>query len=482
MAGIQLSGAANLVEADANNQLLIRPGVTPATMGGVLITSENDAGSISGTRFGLSPETSQDYRLRVGLDAFLDNETFNYTSQNTAKHTYTFTTLTMDLNAQSLRTNALGVTTINTAAKLSTFQFFPLLGGQTATVMEFTLALTAALTTNTTIDVGLVAFGAGSPYVPADGVFLRITSAGFSLIINYNGADVATSLTSFAHTINRAYQFQIVITEQEARLWIDDVLYATLAVPTTQGQPLMSASAPFGIRHAIGGTAAGAVINARIYDMSVQLMDVGGSHLWPLQCVGMGQAFFNAQQGATQGQTATYTAGAAPGAVTLTANTAPATNTLGGLFVLPAVVTTGESDYPLFAWQNPAGTTTVPGRTFICTGVIVAETFVSVALTGGPIVLCFALGVGSTNSSLATAESASFTTATAKIARKFPIGAQAFAATAAIGTLAAGFQRAFPEGLPVQPGEFLHIILRAIGTSTSAGTIRGGITPIGYWK
>jgi hypothetical protein len=155
------------------------------------------------------------------------------------------------------------------------------------------------------------------------------------------------------------------------------------------------------------------------------------------------------------------------------------------LFLLPTVITPAASDYPLFAWQNPAGTAAIPGKVFVCTGVIIGELSVTTALTGGPLLLQWAVGYGSTASSLATTESTTFTAGgTTKIARKIPLGAQSLAATSGVGVISPGFQRSFADApLPINPGEFLHIILRIPGgTATSAGAPRGSVAVLGYFR
>ena len=148
-------------------------------------------------------------------------------------------------------------------------------------------------------------------------------------------------------------------------------------------------------------------------------------------------------------------------------------------------ITPAASDYPLFAWQNPLGTAAIPGKVFVCTDVIIGDLSVTTALTGGPLLLQWAIGYGSTASTLATTESASFTAGgTTKIARKIPLGAQALAATAAVGAISPGFQRSFGNApIPINPGEFLHIILRIPGgTATTAGAPRGSVAVLGYFR
>ena len=109
---------------------------------------------------------------------------------------------------------------------------------------------------------------------------------------------------------------------------------------------------------------------------------------------------------------------------------------------------------------------------------------VTTALVGGPLVLTYALGFGSTASTLATTETTTFISTTTKIARKIPLGMQALPATAAVGTLVAGFQIDLSSApIPINPGEYLHIILRVPGgTATSAGAPRGSVAVIGYFR
>jgi hypothetical protein len=390
----------------------------------------------------------------------------------------------MALSGNALVTNSGNITTINTASFFRTQQYFELCGSQNATYVTFESALSAALATNTTIDFGMFLQSGSSPYAPTDGAYFRITSAGFQGVINFNGVETTTSIFPFTHTINQVYAFTLAISTDKVEFWIDDVLYATLNTQVSNGQPFASQALPVQIRHSIGGTAAGAALSLRTFAYSVQVNDQ--TNLPHQQIAVMRGGSPQVQQGATTGgQLTTYALGTEPAAVTLTASTAPATNTLGGLFLLPVAITPAASDYPLFAWQNPLGTAAIPGKVFVCTDVIIGDLSVTTALTGGPLLLQWAIGYGSTASTLATTESASFTAGgTTKIARKIPLGAQALPATAAVGTLSAGFQRSFGNApIPINPGEFLHIILRIPGgTATTAGAPRGSVAVLGYFR
>lgn len=487
---VQVSGGSSTTNVAnvTNHNLNVTLPTEAAQSGFARIVSENDPGTVTGDPYLLSPETEDDYRLRVAVDTILDSETFCNANQNSGKLFYNATTMTMALSSGFLTTNATSITTTTTGAVTRTWKMFPLFGQQTPTYVESSAAFSAALATNTTIDWGLFHPGAANPFAPTDGVYFRATSAGVFGVANYNGAEVTTSVFSFTPTINRVYQFLIALNEREVEFWIDDVLYGTIETQVGQGQPMMSQNAPFAIRHAIVGGAAGSVLQFKVSDYSVFLGSVQYPRSQGQQASEMGWGM-QIQQGATTGgQLTTYATGAAPATVTLTASTAPATNTPGGLFALPIAVTAGESDYPLFAYQVPAGTAAIPGKTMVVTGIRINEMFVTIAaLTGGPMVFCFAAGFGSTASSLATGESSSFGANTTKAARKIPIGSIGFGAAAAAGTIGTSngdlYLDLTASPICVDPGHYLHIIMRCIGTNLTAGTaqIRGAVTVIHHF-
>ncbi|MFN7611026.1 MAG: hypothetical protein ACK5QX_08840, partial [bacterium] len=57
-------------DVDASGRALVRlpDATTPADVGGVRLFSENDAGDVTGEAYLYSPETDEDYRLRVAQD------------------------------------------------------------------------------------------------------------------------------------------------------------------------------------------------------------------------------------------------------------------------------------------------------------------------------------------------------------------------------------------------------------------------------
>jgi hypothetical protein len=300
MASIQ--GGSNTVgvaNVDSNNNLNVTLPLTDAYVGKARNVSENDAGAILGSPLLLSPETSSDYRLRVGADSLFDNEFFNYAAQNTSKHKYINTTMTMAYGGGFLTTNGSSITTTTTATVLSTYRYFPVFGAST-TYCEFALALSNAVTTNTTIDIGLFSAGVANPYAPTDGVYMRINSAGFSIVQNYNGTETVT-LTTFSPVINQVYQFSLYMSLGEVKLWVNDVLYATTLVPVGNGAPAMAGALPFSIRHAIVGGAAGAVLQAKLANYVITVADLDNNRLWASVQAGMGNSLVQGSSGAVQG-------------------------------------------------------------------------------------------------------------------------------------------------------------------------------------
>jgi hypothetical protein len=94
---IEILGGTSGVKADvdANNRVKVAfdTGANPAQVGAVRMFSENDAGSVTGTPSLASPETDDDFKLRIANEAIFDIETFNYTAQNTGKFAYRNTTM-----------------------------------------------------------------------------------------------------------------------------------------------------------------------------------------------------------------------------------------------------------------------------------------------------------------------------------------------------------------------------------------------------
>lgn len=460
---IKSGAASTTANVNANNELQVGLAALPENSGWARIGSENDPGDITGTPYVLSPETTDDYQLRIAHDTVFDNETFCYAAQNTAKHTYLNTTITNAWSGGYLVTNSGLATTTTTGTLFQTRRHFPIIGAASL-YFEFNAALTAtAVGANTVIDFGAFLAGGTTPYAPTDGAYFRWNNSGLFGVIN-NGGETTSSAFAFTPVANQNYKFTISITEGHTEFWIDDVLYATIVTPVSVGQPFASASLPLSIRHAHTGVA-GVALSFKCSDYTVS---VGGAVLlrtWDEALAGMGKHASQGASGGTMGSTALYTNSLAAGAGAAATNTTAALGSgLGGQFSVQPTLTAG-TDGIISSYQNPSGTTTLPGRNLVIYGVKI-DGLVTTAFTGGPVLYAWSLAYGHTAVSLATAEAA-----TTKAARRIPLGIQTYVATAAVGTLGQTVQLTFNNPIVVQPGEFVQTVAKNLGTVTSAGVI-----------
>lgn len=484
MAGFRIEGntSGNVAEVDANNsQQVILPGnrSNGTAVGGgsgnsPAMYSENDAGTITGSRYMLSPETDDDYRLRIAIDTMLDSETFTYVAQNTGKHTYANTTMTNAWALGGMSTNSGAITTLNTATSFGTYAFFPLFGASNL-YAEFEASFTAQPVTNTTIDFGMFLRGAANPYAPTDGVYFRLTSAGLFGVVNNNGAEVTTSVFTFSYTNSRKYQFIISINEREVEFWIDNILYGSLDTPSGSGQPFASASLPLSVRHAIGAGAASAAMSFQLSDYNITM----GGYTFSDSFGSVGNRKYGAYQGlsgGTMGSLASYANSANPTAAVPTNTTSTVLTALGGQgWETDTLAVT--TDGIIMSYQNPAATVNVQGRRLrLCRFKI--NGFVQTALTGGGYNAQLSLCWGHTAVSLATGEAA-----TTKAPRRIALGSFSVASGAVALTQLPSIDIDLTGAeIFVNPGEFIAVAKKKIGTAPSAGVIAWTFTPIYSWE
>lgn len=471
MAGFRIEGnvSGNVAEVNASNELKV------ALTNGATVFYENDPGTITGTPYLKSPEVSTDYRLRVGVDSVWDDDNFNYTAQNSSKHKYTSTTMTMTWAGGFLNTNGSSITTTATAAQIQTYRHFPLQGGG-GVYCETALAFSNNMPTNCNIDWGMFLPAAAGTSIPLDGVYFRANSGGVFGVVNNNGTETTSAVFSFTPAINRVYKYNITISDSEIEFWIDDVLYAEIPKPTNTGSVFYAGSVPFAIRHHHTGVAS-AVVQAKIANYTIGVADMDNVRLWSANKAGQGLSSIQTPSGFTQGQTANYANSAAPASATLS-NTAAGYTTLGGQFQFAAVAG-AETDYALFGYQNTTPTTSITGRNLVIRGIWIDTFNMGAAVATTPTVLQWTLGVGSTAVSLATGEAAA-----TRAPRRITLGTQAFPIGAAVGADAGKrIDVNLDAPVVVEPGTFLHVILKMpVGTATASQIIRGIVGINAYWE
>lgn len=472
---IKGGASSDLAGVNANKELAVAPTQTAVNAGFVVAASEVSTATDPGGRVVRSGEVSHDFRSRVGLDRPMFDLSFEGTVISQALIQQNLTSMTVAQSGGFLTLNNGGSTTAAQAANVKTYRTFPL-HGSFPTYAEMWLSVINETVSNATIEFGL-GFATGVA-APTDGVFFRYNSAGeLRGVLCNNSVESQTGVLT-SPTTAVSHHWLIVWANEEIQFWIDDVLYAVVPCPAGAAKPTSARELPMFVRVYNNGTPSLAK-KVNVGYLSVSLgdadMDMSMSHVM----AGLGGGAYQIQPGTASGQTSTFAVGAAPAAGTWTASTAPATNTLGGLWTSPNPLPAGaETDYPIFAYLNPAGTSTLSGKTLIITGVKIHKTMVTVVMGANATFLIWGVGVGSTASSLATTDAAATVGP-----RRIVVGVQTLGATAAaFTTTPEELYLDLSEGPLVCPaGTYVHTTLRIIN-NTAAGALRGAVTFIGYFK
>ena len=275
MAVIRGNSSGNMAEVTAANELKTALSLTPANIGGVRIFSENDPTA----NYLKSPETSSDFRLRVGLDTLLFQDSFNASAQNFAYYSYT-TATTAATWAGAGTVNITGGTTNAHGAFIRTYRYFPIIG-TAPLAADITFGhFTAATATN---EVWLMGFGlpGAATTEPTDGVWLQLTTAGLIGVMRYNGSTTQTGvIKAFASIpVGELHKYTIVVGENEVEYWQDDILLASQTIPVGNGQPCLQQSLPLFVMKYNSG-AVTSTTSFRVSDLNVSLMDLGTNKPW----------------------------------------------------------------------------------------------------------------------------------------------------------------------------------------------------------
>jgi hypothetical protein len=472
--GSSSTGKANVT---ATFDLQVRTPTDEATAGFAQISSENDDGSATGTRSCLSPETDSDYRLRTATDSLWDSETFNYTAANTGKHITRLTTFTVSYASGFFTTNAASVTTASSSAMLATYRHFPVYGAD-QTYAEIAAGISAAMPSGTTIDLGFFTNSGSTPFAPNDGAYIRITNAGVTGVVNYNGSETSTAVfkttdgvTNFAPAPNTTYHFVVSVNEREVEFWIDDTLRGTITIDATAtGQPFIAGSLPFAVRHTISGAGAGGVVQLKLADYTISKGGYNPTRSWETTLAAAGYMGYQGQSGHTMGSTANYANSANPTAAVPTNTTAALGVGLGGQFWETDTLA-ATTDGIICSYLNPAATANITGRCLIVRGVKISSHVQTVLGAGAGYVASYSLAFGHTALSLATTEAA-----TAKAPRRIALGFQTVPTTAAALTLLQTVEMRFDCPVVINPGEYIAVVKKKIGAAPASGTIAHLIT------
>lgn len=470
--GSNLDAGGNLKVALTNSENYI---------GRVRIVSENDPGTVTGAPLLVSPETSQDYRLRTAIDTVMFTESFNATIQNTNNWYYTNATVSVTAPGSGTINFSQGTTAAH-GAFMRTSQYFPYIDTAPLSV-EFTVGFfTAQLAAN---ELWLMGIGlpTAATTLPTDGVWLQASSTGWRLTLANNGT-LTTSVADFWSSANNVLgqldKWTLIIGYKTVDVWRNDILIVQVLIPTGSGQVFQAASAPvFMMKYNTG--AVSSTNTMRVSDVTVLLTDIQTVKPWPHQMASAGLGGYVGQNGQTQGQTSNWTNNVVLASTQLL-NTAGVAATLGGIVLInPVTAPALNTDGLLFSYQNPVPSVNITGRNLVITGVKV-QGIVSAALTGGPVIYAYAVVFGHTAATLVTVETGSFVTATTHAPRRVYIGTEVFASGALQGAAGTGATLTLKSPIVVRPGEFVGVTARNMGVLPTVGTITAGVTFDAYWE
>jgi len=447
---------------------------------------ELDGGSAFGTRVVKPIGVDQDGRLIASIANMLDREQFNYTAQNTGKYSHTFTSMTATVSASGLLCNSGASTTTAQGFTFGTFAEFPV-GGPDEAVTYCETALSLSVVSNViasgvTFDVGMFRRGASTAFLGTDGVYFRFSSAGIQGVANNNATEtVAFTNSSLAFSANDNHRYGIAIAEKTVYFFIDDVLYGRVTTALANPLVVRSPTLPWSLRQTNGGTPSTAL---QVTVTSYFVSNRGPEYQAPFSVVGnrtLGS--YQGLSGGTMGSLAGNVANNTQPSAAVASNTALTANLISGLggTCLETDTLAVNTDGIIMSYQVPAGAISVQGRRLVVTGIRI-DSFIQTALTGGGYNDRFILCWGHTAVSLATAESASFATGTAKAPRKHILGSRTVASGAVALVQLSTISMTWANPIYVNPNEFIALARRKVGTAPSAGVVQHCVTLDYGWE
>lgn len=427
-------------------------------------------------------DISSDFRTRVGIDSTLYSDTFNHGTFNVTKYKGVDTTMTKAFANGRLVFNSGNSVTSGHATQVQTWTYFKLVLSGTLYV-DFELMFAQVPQLNNVCEFGMgLATGVAAP---TDAILFRLNASGVMQgIVNNNGSETAVTLQNngvdYVPTPVNMDHYLIVMHNDRTEFWINDICMGAINTPAALGSPCLSMSLPLLMREYNSGTVTTAQ-RMEVSNISVTSGDQNINKLWATTMAIQGQSAVNAPDGATSGQTANYANSAAPTTIADAAytNVLAGYATLGGQFALAAVAG-AETDRIVFAYLNPAGTATNPGKNLIIRGIRIDTFNMGAAVATTPTVLQWGIGFGSSAVTLATTDSA---TTGACAARRITLGVQWFPVGAVIGQVADAIDVNLDAPECIEPGTYIHVLLKyPVGTATASQILRGSVFINGYFE
>ena len=422
--------------------------------------------------------------FRVGFDQQLlydtcEGSTLNYQIWAPALTTWTVPT---QANPAGINVGAGATAAANCAAiLLSARQFVKVQQG--ALRCRFRKRVVTPLS-NTVVDFGFGTPSTNTAIVPT-GAYWRFNAAGtVTPVLSYNGSEVTGADISASLNNTNYYSYDIIIDDDFAFFVCQNIATGqsiseqTIQMGAAQSRAFNVTHLPVFDRIYSTSSAPSGAPTAVDYtgDVQVIMYDQFRNQPFPHSQAALGLS--NLATPGAYTPSSTWANGAAPATSTLTASTAPAIATLGGLYQY-TMVAAAESDYPLFAFQIPSP------YTFYCTGIHIGQQVVLSLTTGltAPVLAMWGAGFNSSAASLATTT----TVGTSYAANRVAIGNQ-YLSGSSVATVGVGigpdldWHPVTPQ--VVMPGRYIQIILRlpSVGNLGSACVLRGTVAIDGYYE
>ena len=469
-------GVSNAVaEVNSNKEILVALNQNYNKAGHVVMASEVNAEGNGVGRLVRPTDISTDYRLRVGLDSIVYQDTFSHGQVNVSKYKVVNTTATNALTGGKWVLNNGNSVTSGQGTQIQTWAYWKF-ALSACLYVDFSLSFAQVPQLNNVCEFGLGL--ASGVTAPTDGVMFRLNASGVMQgIINNGGSETAVALTGFTPAPATMYHFLIAIHNDRTEFWINDILYGAITTPSAIGSPCLSMSLPLLMRIYNSGTVTTAQ-RLEVANVSITSGDQNINKLWATNMAIQGNGSAKVPDGTATGQTANYANSTIPTSATLS-NTTAGYTTLGGQWQF-ASVAGAETDYALFAYLNPAGTNAIPGKNLIIRGVRIETFNMGAVVATTPHLLQWGLGFGSSGVSLATTDSA---TAGTCAPRKITIGTQYLPIGAVIGQNTTPIDINLDAPEVIEPGTYFHVILKMpVATATASQIIRGTCFVNGYFE
>lgn len=484
MGGIRVEGlSSNVAEVTSTNNLKVQLPTTAAQVGSVRLMSENDDGSVTGTTQLKSPETSIDYRLRVGTDTLLDHQPLWGSTLSTSKFNINTSQWQVGWGQNygwAMRLNVTSNMGAGAYACVQTRREFNVFAQNVPLYCETSWLISAAVVGTTFYEVGLGTGSGigGTSSTQVDAAGFRITSTGIYGFVTKNGTSTLTQLLTTL-TPNTVYNTTLVLGTGEIQFYINDVAYSLPFKPGTTEIVRWSGMSWY----ARGGqdTSPASTQYLQVNSYSVMQGDITAM-MPPSHNAASIYGSYEKNSWFT-GTFSNFTLDTAPSS----ANLSSALIGFGGHAQYPAAITTAETDRPIWTWSLSSSNNISESHRFVMTGIRICEAMVTAAVTGGPLIMQWALACNYTGTTDTDTNSNPFSGQSRVGPRHVMLGSQAITANAAAGYLSAPIDVEFGLSPIIFSQSSMALTMynmltcRFLGTSTTAGTIRQAFQIRGYW-